>query len=162
MFIVNICMVNNAESSTNLYWSVSITNHYHSIPIMITPTNLVVKYPSAKTGFLVFYDRWDDSINSIYYFPKPNDEVIISTNRITRLSHGDAAIGYDFIPVSFTNNLVGFRVEHLYPTKWDSTLTIGPIEYTNQTYYVALSETHVEVGETDIENPNIAKKEDED
>jgi len=163
LFVINIIIAINAESSTNLYWSVSITNSLYSapsMPIMITPTNLIIKYSPFKNNFRVKYDRMDDSINSRYYSPKPNDEIIISTNRITEFYHGEAAIGYDFTPVSFTNGLIGFRVYHDYATKWDFTIASGPTEFTNHTYYVALSDTFVEVGEEDVERELLAEDDD--
>ena len=151
LLVCNILAVDNAKSSTNLYWSVPITNYYYSAPVMITPTNLVVKWFSPGSRFMVEYDRWDHAINTYCYSPKPNDEVVISTNRVTELFHGEANIFYKFTPVVFTNQLAGFRVEHRYATKWDFTICTGPVESTNLTYYVTLSNPPVEVGEADIE-----------
>ena len=160
LFFINMVAINTVESSTNLYWSVSITNSYRSMPIVITPTNLIIKYPSDKTHFMVFFDRWDYSINKNYYFPKPEENFIITTNRVTTISHGEAAIGYDFTLVSFTNGLIGFRVDHSYSLGYNIYSDSGT--NISHTYYVALSDTLVEVGEADVDNPNIAKMEDEE
>ena len=153
----NIFYIIKAESATNLYWSISVTNYYYSAPIVITSTNLVVKWPSEQWRFRISYDRWDYSINTYEFSPKPNDDVFITTNRLTRLYHGEADIGYDFIPVSFTSGLIGFKVHHSYPTKWGYS---SPVAFTNHTYYVALSDTLVEVGEADVERELLAEDDD--
>ena len=162
LFLNNIT-INNAKSSTNFYWSVSITNSQYSapsMPILITSTNLIVKYPSEETRFIIKYDRWDEKINSNLYFPELNDEIVITTNRTTRFYHGAANISYEFIPVSFTNQLISFKVEHSYATKWDFSISSGPVAFTNHTYYVALSDTLVEVGEEDVERELLAEDDD--
>ena len=153
MLFINIFITSIVESSTNLYWSVAITNSQYSaapsMPIMITPTNLIVKYPSEKNNFRVSFDRWDYEINTMGYSPNPNDDIIITTNRITDIWHGRANISYTFTPVSFTNNLVGFKVVYARVEGMELYGSMG--EYFEDTWYVALSDTFVEVGERDVE-----------
>ena len=161
LFVCNLLFINNAESSTNINWVISLTNDLWATSVTITSTNLVIKYPpSGERGLMVSFDRWDFELNTYCFMPKPNEEFVINTNRTTELWHGWSGLEYKFTPVSYTNNLIGFRIDHTYEYEDDPNSTRGKSK--TNTYYIALSDVPVEVGEADVENPNIAKQEDED
>jgi len=142
MFVINTFATND--------WIYGLTNQGWIASAYINSTNLVVKYPPLpERKFMVHYDRWDYTINSCCYSPKHNEEVIITTNRISSLSDGYAGVGYDFTPVVFTNQLIGFRIDYSL-TVIDQSLPEG-FYSTNNVWYVALSDTPVEVGEEDVE-----------
>ena len=105
------------------------------------------------------YDRWDYNIKSCCYTPGYDGEFNITTNRVTDLFNGWAGVSYEFTPVSFTNQMIGFKIRHIETLSGE--FDDKNITSTN-TFYVALSDTPVEVGEADVDNPNLAKMEDED
>jgi len=71
--------------------------------------------------------------------------------------NGWAGVSYTFTPVLFTNQMTGFQIQHIdtLSGEFDDTL----IMETN-TWYVALSETLVEVGEGDVERELLAENDD--
>jgi len=154
LFAINIFATNN--------WVDGLTNQGWFVSACINSTNFIVKYPTSHLKLMASYDRWDTEIKSTCYSPRNGEEFLITTNRITKIADGYLEVSYTFTPVSFTNQMIGFRIDHQYATKWDFNISSGAVERTNQVYYVALSDTPVEVGEADVENPNIAKMEDEE
>ncbi|MCL2623313.1 MAG: hypothetical protein FWD31_06565 [Planctomycetaceae bacterium] len=143
MIFANIIMASNT-------WVSSFTNDWFSAA-SVNSTNIVIKYPPSGSGFLVSYDRCDYTINSYLYSPDDNEDYLVTTNRITQLSNGWIGVSYEFTPVSFTNKITGFKIVHRWTgdPPWDYVLN-GPNVLSN-VFYVALSDTPVEVGEGDVE-----------
>jgi len=143
-------------------WVYNLTNEGWIASAYVNSTNLIVKNKSSGGILMASYDRWNNDVNSSPSTPGYGGEFIISTNRITDLFNGWVGVSYEFTPVSYTNQMVGFKIIHRWTgdPPWDYVLN-GPNILSN-VFYVALSDTPVEVGEADVENPNLAKQEDED
>ena len=143
-------------SATN-DWVLNLTNHNWIVSAYTTSTNLVIKHPSSGGKLMARYDRWDYTINTYIHGFDYNDEYYISTNRVTKMFNGWAGVSYTFTPVLFTNQMTGFQIQHIdtLSGEFDDTL----IMETN-TWYVALSETLVEVGEGDVERELLAENDD--
>ena len=139
-------------------WVDGLTNQGWFVSAYVNSTNLIVKYPTSHLKLMAYYDRWDPIIKSTDYSPKNDEEFIITTNKITKLADGYVEVSYRFTPVVFTNKMVGFRINHT----WLKDYTVREFEqrYSTNVFYVALSDTPVEVGEEDVERELL--KEDDD
>jgi len=158
--IVLMLFVIEVTASTNENWIVAFTNNQWAVSVTLTTSNLVLRTPADYASFVAAFDRWDYGINSYTYIPKLNEDFVITTNRVTELFRGHSHARYNFTPVSFTNNLTGFKIVYARIEGMQLYVSLG--KYFEDTYYIALSDTPVEVGEADVENPNIAKMEDEE
>ena len=143
--IIILVMTETLFTTTN-DWVTAISSNNWTSAISLTSTNIILKNSSSENTFMVF------NKNNGYYFPEYNEDYTININQITKIMSGDTEMGGTFVftPVSFTNQLVGFRINH-YVTLNTNRFWIDDYRSSTNTWYVALSDTPVEVGEEDVE-----------
>jgi len=144
--------------NTKLYantndWIISISTNIWVDSITVSATNLTLKSTPEGKRFQAFLSRWDNNLNTDFYFPNNNESFEITTNRITRISSSETEMGGTFVftPVSYTNQLVGFRIVHNFTIYGGELYGFDEWLFGSNTWYVALSDTPVEVGEGDVE-----------
>ena len=154
--IIITLFFNNAFAEND--WIYGLTNQGWIASSYVNSTNLVIKYPSTGVILGIYFDRFNNDVKSRYYSPKHEEEYSISTNFITKLHDGYIGIEYNFTPVSYTNQLIGFRIDY---TQEIIDRSI-PEEYYNitNTWYVTLSDTPIEVGEGDVERELLEDEDD--
>ena len=110
--------------------------------VTVTSTNLSVRF--KEPWFFVMKDEDKPGyIHSADYIKNNMDLVLTPDDK--EVSLGQQHTRIDFTPVSYKNQLNGFKITHiLYGAPY------GGIK-TNHIFYVTLSDTPIEVGENDVE-----------
>jgi len=143
IFFANVLLAKND-------WVYNLTNQHWIASAYVNSTNLVIKHPSSGSKLTASYDRYDhERKTSFHWFNNNDEEYSIHTNRVTDLFNGDTGVSYEFTPVSFTNQMIGFKIVHSwtgYPP-----FIMNDLNLLSNVFYVALSDTLVEVGEGDVE-----------
>ena len=114
--------------------------------VIVTPTNLMIKFTVGHYGISDLDDISRDFRPKRSSAYAGENEALVLTPT-TRVGMGDFHVGYRFTPVVFKNQHKGFKI--FYRVTPPAVTPTTPIK--SNFWYVALSDTPMEVGEKDVE-----------
>ena len=104
---------------------------------IVTETHLFLKFPPHEFSQQIIQKEKD-----LVRWLEPNEELVLTPDQQTEINDGRHAFRH-FTPVTFKNKKKGFKIDSLYYE--------GDMFNITETAYLALSDTPIEVGETDVE-----------